>query len=85
MEATEARFAAARRLSAALVGETLEVRAVLFGLLRRECERLGVVEGVRLVVQEDTTTHLYLARADGGIVMLKREWGQFIQVEPVTA
>jgi hypothetical protein len=75
----------AHRLSAAQRGEVLEVQVILFDLIRRECERVGIREGLRIVLREDTPGHLYLARADGGIAVLRREWGQFIQVEPVAS
>jgi hypothetical protein len=85
MEPVKGLPTAARRLSAAMRGEVLEVQAILFDLIRQECARVGIREGIRILLREDTPMHLYLDRADGGSAVLRREWGQFIQVEPVAS
>jgi hypothetical protein len=71
------------QLSGACTGDTLEVRAILFGSLRHECSRMGIVQGVRFVLRDDTPTHLHLDRCEGGSAVLRREWTRFIQVAPV--
>jgi len=85
MYAVKRRSTTSQRLNAAMQGEVVEVRAIVFDLIRKECDRMGIRVGVRILLREGTPVHLYLDRVDGTCAVLRREWAQFIQVEPVAS
>jgi DNA-binding CsgD family transcriptional regulator len=74
MDPPERRTTTVRRLSAAVEGDVLVIRSIPFGLIRQECMRLGIQNGARVLLREDTPAHLYLERSDGGTAVLRREW-----------
>jgi hypothetical protein len=72
----------ARSLAATATGEAVEIRRILFDVLRILCADLGVREGDVVRCRADTPSHLLLETASGRTVTLERDWARFIQVSP---
>jgi len=69
-----------RSLAAADAGEVVEIRRILFGVLRALCGELGIREGDAVRCRAATPGHLLLETPGGRTVTLERDWARFVQV-----
>jgi Fe2+ transport system protein FeoA len=72
-------------LSAARPGSQYRVTSLLFSLVRKRCRDLGIAEGDTLRCLANGPGGVSLSRTDGRRLVLEREHGWFVQVEPVAA
>jgi len=70
-----------RSLAAVDTGEIVEIRRILFDVLRGLCADLGVREGDVVRCRANTPSHLLLETAAGRTVALERDWARFIQID----
>jgi hypothetical protein len=56
----------------------------LFSLVRNRCSDLGIAEGDMLHCLANGRGGISLSRTDGRKLELEREYGWFVQVEPIT-
>jgi hypothetical protein len=75
----------ARSLAAIDTGEAVEIRRILFDVLRGLCADLGVQEGDVVRCRANTSSHLLLETPTGRTVALERDWARFVQVDSATS
>lgn len=63
----------------------MEIRRILFDVLRDLCADLGVQEGDVVRCRANTPSHLLLETAGGRTVALEQDWARFIQIRSVAA
>ena len=63
-------------------GEKVRIRTILFGVLRQECQGIGLTVGAHVCVRRRSGRDLHVELARGSPVALKRQWAPFIEVEP---
>ncbi|HWV56546.1 MAG TPA: hypothetical protein VNZ57_03660 [Longimicrobiales bacterium] len=74
-----------RSLAAVDTGDIVEIRRILFDVLRGLCADLGVREGDVVRCRANTASHLLLETAGGRTVTLERDWARFIQIDTRSA
>lgn len=72
-----------RSLAATDTGEVVQVRHILFGILRDLCSGLGIREGDILRCRTATANHLVLETPAGRRVTFQRDWARYVQVTAI--